>query len=191
MDPLPSQDPAFKSDSDATLVTAPEDIRRQSSVKRLLDVYEQARTEYLSVANKGDSTTVNAAKFLRDTVENVIDNLKSTDLEADKQAELRTMARMAKDAVEKLCGGKKRKFDDNTDQSRSRSASRTKSVTLADRSRQEDARRRSTLGGDRYRDRYDRPARELFRHRDRDYRERSPVRIPYGYSRPVDTYYPA
>ena len=156
--------------------------------KRLMAVYEQARTEYLVVAGNEDNTTISAAKFVRDTVENVIDNLKEKNIDADKQAELRTIARMAKDTVEKLCGGKKRKFDRETEKNQ-----RRPTTTSFDRSRyptRDDYPydRREWRNDER---RYDRERSPI---RSRGYtRDRSPerVRIPYGYSRPVDTYYPA
>ncbi|RMD44950.1 hypothetical protein DV735_g7, partial [Chaetothyriales sp. CBS 134920] len=87
------------------------------NLRKLLEVYERSRAEYLALADDGDRRTVDAAKFLRDTVENVFDSLRRNNntngatIDADKRAELKAMAAIAKEVVEKLCGGRKRKFD--------------------------------------------------------------------------------
>ena len=80
-------------------------------VKRIFTVYDQARTEYLSVADADDAKVIRAAKFLRDTAENALSMLKNANIDAAVMLELQTTCDKAKDTVVALSGGKKRKFD--------------------------------------------------------------------------------
>ena len=81
-------------------------------LKRLFDVYEQAKTEYLTVVELNDDRkTVAAARFLRDTAENALSILKEKDIHADVLESLQATYDKAKEAAVELSGGKKRKFD--------------------------------------------------------------------------------
>ncbi|RMZ76352.1 hypothetical protein DV738_g5025, partial [Chaetothyriales sp. CBS 135597] len=71
----------------------------------------RAREDYMAIAGNDDRNTFEAAKFLRDTVENLLDSVGNGVIDTDKRRELDAMAAVAKEAVEKLCGGRKRKFD--------------------------------------------------------------------------------
>ncbi|RMZ91735.1 hypothetical protein DV736_g1018, partial [Chaetothyriales sp. CBS 134916] len=161
--------------------------------RRLMTVYEQARAEYLAVADNEDRNTLHAARFLRDTVENLLDGLRNKTIEAGKRAELDAMAKMAKEAVEKLCGGKKRKFDAHA------RSSASKRPQLSSRDARDNERFSDHLS-DRHSDRHiwqyqqqSRRVREYSPGRSSRARGRSPVRARklFGYTRPVDTYYPA
>ncbi|RMZ82395.1 hypothetical protein DV737_g2062, partial [Chaetothyriales sp. CBS 132003] len=131
--PFDQASTAVASQRDSVVMAEPDTPAANSSIavhadqdlgpnfRRLMAVYEQARADYLAVADNEDRHTVYAAKFLRDTVENLLDSLRNKTIEAGKRAELDAMAKMAKEAVEKLCGGKKRRFDAH---SRSRASKR-------------------------------------------------------------------
>lgn len=81
-------------------------------LKRLFDVYEQAKTEYLAVVELNDDRkTVAAARFLRDTAENALSILKEKDIDPDVLRSLQETYDKAKEAAVELSGGKKRKFD--------------------------------------------------------------------------------
>jgi hypothetical protein len=151
--------------------TEPVNFSAESSdpkLARLFTVYDQARSEYNSLIKVADSKTVTAAKFLRDTAENALTYLKEKNVDAEVLNELKETCNMAATAVITLSGGKKRKFDlrEGGDASVSGWYAKCKG----------DEKRRSQNGG-KWRG-------------GRGGKARGPSGIPYGYTRPVDSYYP-
>jgi hypothetical protein len=151
--------------------TEPVDFSAESSdpkLARLFTVYDQARSEYNSFVEIGDSKTVTAAKFLRDTAENALTYLKGMNVDADVLAELKGTCEMAATAVITLSGGKKRKFDMREEGNGSVSGWYAKGKGDEKRRSQSGGKWRGGRGG----------------------KSRGPSGIPYGYTRPVDSYYP-
>ena len=124
-------------------------------------MYDQARTEYLAVADLDNQITVKAAKFLRDTAENALSIVRDTNIDAGVLRELEETCDKAKKAVVDLSGGKKRKFDGPQGQMVNDISSK---------------RGREGRGGS-------------FRGRG-GWRGRGHSGIPYGYTRMVDSYHP-
>jgi hypothetical protein len=75
-------------------------------------VYDQARAEFLAVAEFSDTRTLTSAKFLRDTAENALNILKDELVDPDVISELKETCSKAASAVVTLSGGKTRKFDE-------------------------------------------------------------------------------
>lgn len=99
---------------------------------RLWNLYQSAKGDFLSINESEWPSHTSSAKFLRDTAENCINYIQSNQLlnedrrhhtndasasEADWAGkmlnELRITVAVAKDAAEKGCGGRKRRFDHN------------------------------------------------------------------------------
>lgn len=85
--------------------------RNQAGLKRLVKTYEYAVEEYRAVELLRDDTTLQAAKYLRDTAENAIQYLQETDIDRGKLSEIENMYESAKKVVQSLTG-KVRKFDE-------------------------------------------------------------------------------
>lgn len=143
-------------------------------VKRLFTVYDQARTEYMSLVDAGDSKSLTAAKFLRDTAENALTYLKEMKVDGEVLSELKSTCDMAAAAVVSLSGGKKRKFDSGQE-GKDNTATATGAGSKGDDKRGKyGGRGRGGRGG---------------RGGGAD-RARGGSGVPYGYTRPVDSYYP-
>lgn len=174
-----------RKNSDAT--TAVDDVpdsaakipqsREDHRFTHLWSVYSRAYSDYHAVANKRDGSSLEAAKFLRDTAENGIHYLKDRNQNHPALTELSETYTMAKMVVLDLNGGKKRKFDRTTE----------KLETHPPHTKVHD---RANAG----RRHHKKSIREL-KGRERKGREQKRGRghsgIPYGYTRPVDSYYPA
>ena len=161
----------------------------------LWSVYEQAKADYLAVAEKHNYSTAKAARFLRDTAENTLMYLENKNTDPIMMAELEATYQMAKSMAVSLTGGKKRKFDDS-DMDRVRGTPRGPS-NLPSRSRF--GGQGKTFGnmgrngppatyadhsagyGGFYADPHHGPAPRM---------NRGHSGIPFGYSRPVDSYQP-
>lgn len=78
---------------------------------QLWAVFEGARDEHLSMGSKDDQETMRAAKFLRDTTENILIYLENKNADRKMLTELESTFNMAQASVVSLSGGKKRKFD--------------------------------------------------------------------------------
>lgn len=106
-----------------------EDKTSQSSddpvFSRLWNVYELARAEYFELADEGSFRAGEAARFLRDTAENGLHYLADHPKQDTRlHKDLTETHNMALRAVEKLCGGRKRKFDYARDRHRNGHSSR-------------------------------------------------------------------
>ncbi len=133
-------------------------------LKRLFDVYDQAKTEYLTVIELNDDRkTATAARFLRDTAENALSILKDKNIDADVLRSLEVTAEKANKAAVELSGGKKRKFDGPPGEVTNCSSSKKGGEGRAGTSR--------GRGGDRG-------------------RGRGHSGVAYGYTRTVDSYHP-
>lgn len=103
-----------------------------SKLHRLWNIYQSAKDDFLSTNESEWPSHTASAKFLRDTAENCINYIQSKQhLKEDRRHpsnvasaseaecagkmlnELRITVEVAKDAAEKGCGGKKRRFDHN------------------------------------------------------------------------------
>lgn len=79
---------------------------------KIWSVYEDAKRDYHEKSNhEDDSVKFKAAKFLRDTAENILIQLKGKNTDENMLMELNSTFNMAKAMVVSLSGGKKRKFD--------------------------------------------------------------------------------
>jgi hypothetical protein len=103
--------PRFDFPSSSTNINEDHPINPQPQRQRLLDAYEEACTEYVAVANAHNGSTLQAAKYLRDTAENLVMFIDDLDLDARKREDILLMFETAKLAVQDLTGGKIRKFD--------------------------------------------------------------------------------
>ena len=83
----------------------------EPKLTNLWNVYQRAKADYLVVANDKNHATARAARFLRDTAENILSYLGNKNRDPIMMAELDATYRMAKEAAVSLTGGKKRKFD--------------------------------------------------------------------------------
>ncbi|KAI1615085.1 hypothetical protein EDD37DRAFT_609036 [Exophiala viscosa] len=81
-------------------------------LKRLWEVYENAKSDYFARSDSKSDDLIGAAKFLRDTAENTQQYLTDKPIDPNMLAELQSTYDMAKATVVSLSGGKKRKFDD-------------------------------------------------------------------------------
>lgn len=105
---------------------------RRDVLPRILETYNTAKNEYMSLFNQSITTATitvtdqhtvagdvmsrkkpDAAKFLRDTAENVLDYLRSRELYASHPMvpELEANFKMAREKVVALSGGRKRRFE--------------------------------------------------------------------------------
>ncbi len=95
----------------------PEDIFSAQApdpkLRRLFDVYDQARADFFAVVDFGDTRTLTAAKFLRDTAENALNILRDEVVDTNILSELRETCTKASSTVVTLSGGKVRKFDES------------------------------------------------------------------------------
>ncbi|KAG8527403.1 uncharacterized protein KY384_007555 [Bacidia gigantensis] len=96
------------------------ELKMDQKLRRLCDLYSQARAEFDSAPRKSLLLTENA-KFLRDTIENCMTYVKRKTLGTSDQndlhqpvdmAEMRKVLKLATAIAERGCGGKKRPFDD-------------------------------------------------------------------------------
>ena len=172
----------------------------EPKLKRLWSVYEDARADFLAVADQKDQSTINAAKFLRDTAENTIQYLKNRNADSLMLTELHATCEKAKDMVVGLTGGKKRKFDragmdsvkgvprgPSNFQDQSYQEERARPERRYSDVRDQDERARSER-------RYSEVGSEDWNRRERTSvqgRGRGHSGIPYGYTRPVDSYHPS
>jgi hypothetical protein len=161
---------------------------REPKLTNLWNVYQRAKADYLVVANHQNHATATAARFLRDTAENILSYLENKTTDPIMMGELDATYRMAKEAAVSLTGGKKRKFD----------------VGEAERGRRARCGHGGPLnrsghgGGQRYGDmrRSRSPVRYSGGHGGppgypaAQTQPRGPSGIPFGYSRPVDSYHP-
>lgn len=103
----------IKAESDGTpepMVFGPD--ATNPKLKRLFDVYDQAKTEYLAVCEMNDDKkTLAAARFLRDTAENAVSILQDKNIGGEVFRSLQETYDLAKEMAVELSGGKKRKFD--------------------------------------------------------------------------------
>lgn len=81
------------------------------NLAKIWAVYEDAKRDYHEKSDHGDGATFRAAKFLRDTAENILIQLKGQNTDEVMLEELNGTYNMAKAMVVSLSGGKKRKFD--------------------------------------------------------------------------------
>lgn len=104
-----------------SLAQITEDTRRKeldcvSQTSKYQDMYErykEAELEYFDIVGGDESTEakVAAARFLRDSAENVILYFDELDLNAERRKNIIDLFETAKSVVQDLKGGKKRKFD--------------------------------------------------------------------------------
>lgn len=164
----------------------------EPKLNNLWNVYQRAKSDYLLVANDMNDATARAARFLRDTAENMLSYLKNNPSDPIMMAELDATCRMAKDAAESLTGGKKRRFDVG-EAERGIGAGRGRgSISI-----------RTRYGGGSHRYGSARRSRSPVGFNTGRYGHggssgypvvtpspRGPSGIPFGYSRPVDSYHP-
>lgn len=99
-----------------------------AKMKRLFDMYRDAKTDFYAAAPKSLERT-KAAKFLRDTTENCLNHIALYQRSANDQdakpgtsvprdgvtfGELKTTLKKATEIAEKGSGGKKRRFDEDS-----------------------------------------------------------------------------
>jgi hypothetical protein len=163
----------------------------EPKLMNLWNVYQRAKADYLVVANDQNHAAARAARFLRDTAENILSYFENKTTDPIMMAELDATCRMAKEAAVSLTGGKKRKFDvGETDRG---TGVRRGYGSLPYRSR--------NGGGQRYGSM--RRSRSPVGFTSGHYGHggppsypaatqaaRGPSGIPFGYSRPVDSYHP-
>lgn len=83
----------------------------EPNLAKIWAVYEDAKRDYHEKSDHGDGASFRAAKFLRDTAENILIQLKGKNTDEIMLQELNSTYKMAKAMVVSLSGGKKRKFD--------------------------------------------------------------------------------
>lgn len=165
----------------------------EPKLNNLWNVYQRAKSDYLLVANDMNRATARAARFLRDTAENILSYLENKPSDPIMMAELDATCRMAKEAAVSLTGGKKRKFD--VGESERGMGARRGHGSLSIRARYGGGsqrygnlrRSRSPVGfhPGRFGHGGGPPGYPVVTHA-----PRGPSGIPFGYSRPVDSYHP-
>ncbi|KPI35119.1 uncharacterized protein AB675_1355 [Cyphellophora attinorum] len=101
----------FDFPSSSTNINEDRPVNPQPQRQRLLDAYEEACNEYIAVANARNGSTLQAAKYLRDTAENLVMFIDDLEVDPKKREDILLMFETAKLAVQELTGGKIRKFD--------------------------------------------------------------------------------
>ena len=97
-------------DTSGTATAKLEDM--EPNLAKIWAVYQEAKQDYDKKADhEDDAVKFKAAKFLRDTAENILIQLKGKNTDEDMLMELNSTFKMAKAMVVSLSGGKKRKFD--------------------------------------------------------------------------------
>ncbi|KEF51624.1 uncharacterized protein A1O9_12259 [Exophiala aquamarina CBS 119918] len=82
------------------------------NLAKIWTVFENAKRDYREKSDhEDDGVRFKAAKFLRDTAENILIQLKGKNTDENMLIELNSTFKMAKAMVVSLSGGKKRKFD--------------------------------------------------------------------------------
>jgi hypothetical protein len=164
------------------------DPDREPRLTNLWNVYQRAKADYLVVANHQNHTTATAARFLRDTAENILSYLENKTTDPVMMEELNATYRMAKEAAVSLTGGKKRKFD--VGEAEREMGARRGHGSLPDRLGHGGSQRyggiRRSRSPARYSGGYGGPA----GYPAAETQSRGPSGIPFGYSRPVDSYHP-
>jgi hypothetical protein len=163
----------------------------EPKLTNLWNVYQCAKADYLLVADDQNHATARAARFLRDTAENILSYLGNKTTDPIMMAELDATCRMAKEAAVSLTGGKKRKFDvGETDRGM---GVRRGYGSLPYRSRKGGGQRYGTIRQSRS------PVGFTSAHQAHGgppsypavtQTPRGPSGIPFGYSHPVDSYHP-
>lgn len=82
-----------------------------SKLAQAWTTYENAKKEYAEVMNNDDVRTIEAAKFLRDSAENILHYPDKTDIDEHMLVDLNAHCEMAKAKAVLLTNGRKRKFD--------------------------------------------------------------------------------
>jgi hypothetical protein len=161
---------------------------REPKLTNLWNVYQRAKADYLVVANHQNHATATAARFLRDTAENILSYLENKTADPIMMRELNATYRMAKEAAVSLTGGKKRKFD--VGEAERGMGARRGHGGLLNRSGHDGGQRYGDMRRSRSPARYSGgyggpPAYPAAQTQPRGHSD-----IPFGYSRPVDSYHP-
>ena len=97
---------------------------------RLIRIYDDALVEFTKLDKSDTKAKAEAARFLRDTAENVMDYIKSPGVVYHSleylKGELEYTIKMAKDAAVEFCGGRKRRFEIDDREETEPSKSRTR-----------------------------------------------------------------
>jgi len=203
-------------DADITLARLAAQLEPITS--RLWNVYANSKKEFAAVNNPHSLEKQDAAKFLRDTAENLLHRLR--DISADERLvkEVLETFRIANITATTLHGGRKRKFDGGTDLSArdstpARNVARDAKVNSAREGPRQGKRPKQTTGKEFFpghtsaikhhrrnavdldrEDLYYASPEELPESRRSFKKKKNKGRghsgIPYGYSRPVDSWYP-
>lgn len=165
----------------------------EPKLNNLWNVYQRAKADYQAVAQLKSHVTTKAARFLRDTAENLLSYLENKTVDSAMMAELDATYKMAKSTAVSLSAGKKRKFD-CPDRSRVRGAPRGPSgfpkAPRAGRPQSYGNRRSRSpeIGGRGGTVGYEV---EIFGAPSNPFTQSSRTGgAPFGYSRPVDSYQP-
>jgi hypothetical protein len=161
---------------------------REPRLTNLWNVYQRAKADYLVVANHQNHTTATAARFLRDTAENILSYLENKTTDPIMMEELNATYRMAKEAAVSLTGGKKRKFD--VGEAGQEMGARRGHGSLPDRLGHGGSQRYGGMRRSRSPARYSGGYGDPAGYPAAETQSRGPSGIPFGYSRPVDSYHP-
>jgi hypothetical protein len=85
--------------------------RYDAGLQRLIDTYDTSCKEFFEAEDRGEEKAGSAARYLRDTAENLLTYLHETNIDPAKLREVENMRDTAKAAAEQLKGGRVRKFD--------------------------------------------------------------------------------
>jgi hypothetical protein len=85
--------------------------RYDAGLQRLIDTYDTSCKEFFEAEDRGEEKAGSAARYLRDTAENLLTYLRETNIDPEKLREVENMRDTAKAAAEQLKGGRVRKFD--------------------------------------------------------------------------------
>lgn len=87
-------------------------VNADEYVRRLLDVYFEAKKDFYNLKDADYLDKAQAARFLRDTAENTLNCFRAHGLMSHRMVpELKRMFQHAKDKATEFLGGKKRRFE--------------------------------------------------------------------------------
>lgn len=188
---------------------------------RLWTVYDKAKKDFFAVPDSNSLRKQQTAKFLRDTAENVLHHLRDKRVDQRLLDELNMVFELAKQTATTLHGGKKRKFDHPTSASLptrgprpntindftrpdARPDKRSRNVTVAANHLDLSEHSPALAGHGRNgfitemvqdQKRFSAPGVPSKDSRPPRQNKKQPGRghsgVPFGYTRPVDSYYPA
>ncbi|KAL4780643.1 major facilitator superfamily domain-containing protein [Aspergillus varians] len=114
-------------DMKPTMTTGIQPWKSNVRVERLLDVYNQAKEDYLTTKERDGVDSLSAVRFLRDSAENTLRYLHANGLsDHNFVPDLEQTFVIARDKTAQILGGRKRHFDEDASKGKKRSHKRAR-----------------------------------------------------------------